>query len=197
MSATGMNITELEAAGYDAEQCEAAVIPLNSDEDVEFEPMMAAEDIYIYGSIPVDLPQISRRDFETNKLDLVLMYAIGSPAARQKTEAAGKIALGIKESSLKDDQINAYKSVKHLLYHYWSNPKDYKLIKEPILVNPEDVPSDFLIRIPKDAVKFLLLEYDPNKAANIGKLNILKTQRKGEIRYMPFVTTIESITDEE
>ena len=45
---TGMNITELEAAGYDAEQRDAAIIPLNRYEDVEFEPLMAAEDSSIW-----------------------------------------------------------------------------------------------------------------------------------------------------
>ena len=48
----------------------------------------------------------------------------------------------------------------------------------------------------KDAVKFLLLEYNPLQSANLGNINILKTQRRGEIRYLPFVTTLESIKDE-
>ena len=157
--------------------------------------LKAAEDIYIYGSIPVDLPRTNRNDLVANKLDLVLMYAIGNPSARTKTEAAGKIAIGIKESSLNEEQMSAYQSVKHLMFHYWSNPTDYKLLKNPVLVNPEDVPSDYLVRLPNDAVKFLLLEYNPQEAVSLENINVLKTQRRGEIRYLPFVTTIESITE--
>ena len=162
----------------------------------EPEMLMAAEDIYIYGSIPVDLPKTNRSDLVANKLDLVLMYAIGNPAARAKTEATGKIAIGIKDSFLNEEQISAYQSVKHLMFHYWSNPKDYILLKKPVLVNPEDVPSDYLVRLPNDAVKFLLLEYNPQEEVSIENINVLKTQRRGEIRYLPFITTIESITEE-
>ena len=189
---TGMNITELESAGYDAEQREATIIPLHS-EDVEFEPLMAAEDIFIYGSIPVDLPNTKKEELTDGRLDLILMYAIGS-GARQKTETAGKIALGIKESLLNDEQMAAYKSLKYLLFHYWSNPKAYRLTKEPLLVEPDNVPSDYLKRMEKDAVKFLLLEFNPHSPSDLGNIDILKTQRRGEIRYLPFVTTLESIT---
>lgn len=191
---TGMNITELESAGYDAEQRDAAIIPLHRYEDVEFEPLMAAEDIFIDGSIPVDLPKTKKEELSNGRLDLILMYAIGS-GARQKTESAGKIALGIKESLLKDEQLAAYKSLKYLLFHYWKNPKTYALSREPVLVDREDVPSDYLLRMEKDAVKFLLLEYNPMQPADLGNINILKTQRRGNIRYLPFVTTLESITE--
>lgn len=189
---TGMNITELESAGYDAEQREATIIPMHS-EDVEFEPLMAAEDIFIYGSIPVDLPNTKKEELTDGRLDLILMYAIGS-GARQKTETAGKIALGIKENLLNDEQMAAYKSLKYLLFHYWSNPKAYRLTKEPLLVEPDNVPSDYLKRMEKDAVKFLLLEFNPKSPSDFGNIDILKTQRRGEIRYLPFVTTLESIT---
>ena len=37
--------------------------------------MMAAEDIFIYGSIPVDLPNTKREELNNGKLELVLMYA--------------------------------------------------------------------------------------------------------------------------
>ena len=161
----------------------------------EGDMMMAAEDIFIYGSIPVDLPYTNRKELANGNLDLVLMYAIGSNA-RQKTEAAGKIALGIKEGILKDEQMAAYKSIKYLMFHYWSNPKAYLLIKEPELVGKDEVPSEYLIRMEKDAVKYLLLDYDPQQSVDLGNVNILKTQRRGEIRYLPFVTTLESIIDE-
>jgi hypothetical protein len=161
----------------------------------EFEPMTAAEDIFIYGSIPVDLPKTKREELVNGKLDLVLMYAIGS-GARQKTETAGKIALGLKEGMLKDEQMAAYKSIKYLMFHYWSNPKAYQLTKEPLLVDKDEVPSEYLIRMEKSAVKYLLLDYNPRQSADMGNVNILKTQRRGEIRYLPFVTTLESIVDE-
>ena len=44
-----------------------------------------------------------------------------------------------------------------------------------------------------DAEEFLLLEYDPNKPAEIGNYDIKKVMRKGKGRYMPFVTSIKSI----
>ena len=155
---------------------------------------MAAEDIFINGSIPVDLPKTKKEELTNGRLDLIVMYAIGS-GARQKTESAGKIALGIKESLLKDEQLAAYKSLKYLLFHYWKNPQAYALSKEPVLVDRKNVPSDYLLRMEKDAVKFLLLEYNPMQPADLGNINILKTQRRGNIRYLPFVTTLESITE--
>ena len=155
-------------------------------------PLMAAEDIYIYGSIPVDLPNTNRNDLMCEDLDLILMYAI-PPNGRQKTETAKKIALGIKESMLSEEQITSYKSVKYLMFHYWSNPKAYHLTKEPLLVDRDKVPSDYIIRLEKDAVKFLLLEYDLQSPSDLGSIDILKTQRRGEIRYLPFVTTLDSI----
>ena len=104
--------------------------------------------------------------------------------------------MGIKESMLKDEQIAAYKSIKYLMFHYWSNPKAFQLTKEPKFVDKDHVPEDYLIRLEKDAVTFLLLEYTPLISADFGDVNILKTQRRGEIRYLPFVTTLESIKDE-
>lgn len=164
-------------------------------DDMDFAPMMVAEDIFIYGSIPVDLPKTKREELVNGNLDLVLMYAIGS-GARQKTESAGKIALGLKEGMLKDEQMAAYKSIKYLMFHYWSNPKAYQLTKEPVLVDRGAVPSAYLVRMERDAVKFLLLDYNPSQSVDSDNLNILKTQRRGEIRYLPFVTTLESIVDE-
>ena len=171
-------------------------LPYTQLEEEDGGMLMAAEDIFIYGSIPVDLPKINREELIAEKLDLILMYAIGNPQARQKTEAAGKIAIGIKEDMLEDEQMAAYKSLKYLLFHYWSNPQAYRLTNEPVLVDPEMVPSDFLKRLEKDAVKYLLLEYNPQSPLDLGNIDILKTQRRGEIRYMPFVTTLESIVDE-
>ena len=64
------------------------------------------------------------------------------------------------------------------------------------MVDKDSVPSDYLIRMEKGAAKFLLLEYNPQQSANLENINILKTQRRGDIRYLPFVTTLESIQDE-
>ena len=72
----------------------------------------------------------------------------------------------------------------------------YQLTKEPELVDRDSVPPDYLPRMEKDAVKFLLLDYNPQQSADLGNINILKTQRRGEIRYLPFVTTLDSILDE-
>ena len=156
------------------------------------EQSFAAENVYIYGSIPIDLPQIDREDLLEEQLDLLLMYAVGG-RARVRTERSGKIALGIKESQLSGEQEAAYRSVKYLLFHYWSNPKVYELNQTPSLVDRNNVPKGYLIRQEDEAVKFLLLDYDPNYPVDLGKCNILRTQRKGEIRYLPFVTTLDSI----
>ena len=188
------NFKENEDVDYN-EVKTTSVVPMYAPIEEDGEMMVAAEDIFIYGSIPVDLPNTKREELTNGKLDLVLMYAIGS-GARQKTETAGKIALGIKEGMLKDEQMIAYKSIKYLMFHYWSNPKAYQLTKEPVLVDRGAVPSEYLIRMERDAVKYLLLNYNPQQSADLGNANILKTQRRGEIRYLPFVTTIESIVDE-
>ena len=184
-----------EVEDNDVKTTSAPTIYMYPPIEEESEMMVAAEDIFIYGSIPVDLPNTKREELTNGKLDLVLMYAIGS-GARQKTETAGKIALGLKEGMLKDEQMAAYKSIKYLMFHYWSNPKAYKLTKEPVLVDRGAVPSEYLIRMERDAVKFLLLDYNPSQSVDLDNLNILKTQRRGEIRYLPFVTTLESIVDE-
>ena len=190
------NFKENESVDYSkVRETSTPVISMYAPMEEESGLMVAAEDIFIYGSIPVDLPDTKRVDLIDEKLNLILMYAIGS-GARQKTETAGKIALGIKEGVLKDEQMAAYKSLKYLMFHYWSNPKAYELISEPMFVDKDSVPADYLIRLEKDAVKFLLLEYNPLQSANLGNINILKTQRRGEIRYLPFVTTLESIKDE-
>jgi type I restriction enzyme R subunit len=188
------NFKKYEQAGYEETEKTTPIISMYPQLEEEG-LMMVAEDIFIYGSIPVDLPDTKRTELIAERLGLILMYAIGS-GARNKTETAGKIALGIKEGVLKDEQMAAYKSLKYLMFHYWSTPKAYKLISEPMFVDKDAVSEDYLIRLEKDAVKFLLLEYNPLQSVDLGNINILKTQRRGEIRYLPFVTTLESIKDE-
>ena len=89
--------------------------------------------------------------------------------------------------------LKQYNNVKYVLFHYWNNPSIYKLINKPRLVKRDSVTSDYLLRQESDTSMFLLLDYNPEKMANIGSYDILKTQRRGNIRYLPFVTTIQSI----
>ena len=42
-----------------------------------------------------------------------------------------------------------------------------------------------------------LLEYNPDEPYDMDNIDIMKTQRRGEIRYLPFVTTLESIMNPE
>ena len=161
----------------------------------KYDPInIAAEGIFIYGSIPVDLPNTKRQSLTNGKLDLVLMYAIGS-GARQKTEAAGKIALGIKEANLSSEAIKAYESVKYIMFHYWKNSdaKPFELTKSIRLVRKSEIPDDFLLRQEKDAMQYLLIEYDEKRPVNIGNFDILRTQRKGSDRYIPFVCKVDNI----
>ena len=163
-------------------------------DDIDFAPMMVAEDIYIPGSLEVRLRNTKRDDLLAGTLDLVLMYAIG-PAARKKTESSGKIALGIKEDNLASEAIKAYESVKYIMFHYWksSEAKPFELTKSIRLVSKSEIPDDYLIRQEKDAKQYLLIEYDDKQPVNIGDFDILKAQRKGSDRYIPFVCKVDNI----
>ena len=59
------------------------------------------------------------------------------------------------------------------------------------------MPVDYLIRQEKEAERFLLLDYNPLLPVDIENIDILKTQRRGDIRYLPFITTIESIRNDD
>ena len=159
-------------------------------------PMMVAEDILIYGSLEVRLRNTKKSELFAGSLDLMLMYAI-SPAAREKTEKAGHIALGIKEANLSEEAVKAYLSVRYIMFHYWKNSeaKPFALTAPTRLVSRADVPEGFLLRQEKEAKQYLLLEYNPATPASIGELDILKAQRKGCNRYMPFVCRIENIIE--
>lgn len=153
---------------------------------------MAAESLHIYGSLEIDLPNTTKEKLMKGDLDLMLMYAIG-PGGREKTEKAGKIALGIKEEYLSEEQIMAYECVDYIMFHYWSNPKPFKLEKKVVLADKDQIPDGFLIREDLGAAKFLLLEYNPNEQADFGTFDILKVQRRGKERYLPFVTTVKCV----
>ena len=165
-------------------------------DDIDFAPMMVAEDIYIPGSLEVRLRNTKRDDLLAGTLDLVLMYAIG-PAARKKTESSGKIALGIKEDNLSSEAIKAYESVKYIMFHYWKNSeaKPFELTKSIRLVSKSEIPDNYLPRQEKDAKLYLLIEYDSRHPVNIGDFDILKAQRKGSDRYIPFVCKVDNIKD--
>ena len=119
------------------------------------------------------------------------MYAIGS-LSRKKTEPIGKLAIGIKESLLNNVDLSR---ISYIMFHYWSNDKatPYKLLSTPRLVSKQEVPDGYLLRMGKETPKFLLLEYDPSNPAYLGEYDILKVQRKGKGRYLPFVTKIDSL----
>lgn len=119
------------------------------------------------------------------------MYAIGA-ASRAKTEPVGKLAIGIKDSGFDNIIVS---DIGYIMFHYWSNEKatPYKLVKTPRIVGKQDIPNGYMLRMTKDTQRFLLLEYDPLKPAKIGTFDISKIQRKGKERYMPFVTSANSI----
>ncbi len=123
--------------------------------------------------------------------DGVLMYAVGD-ATRKMTEPIGKIALGIKKEYLQE--MSAH-DIGYIMFHYWNNEqaKMYSLTDAPKLVNKSDIPEDFLVRQETGAKKFMLMRYNPKHSAKIGTFDISRVQRKGSLRYMPFVTKINNI----
>lgn len=161
------------------------------EEDVS---MMVADNIFIPYSVEVRLWNTKREDLFEGNLDLLLMYAIG-PSARHKTESACKIALGIKETNLSAEAIKAFKSVRYIMFHYWKNSEatPFELTAPVRLVEKESIPEGFLIRQEKDARQYLLIEYNSDKPAKLGEYDILRAQRRGCNRYIPFVCRVENI----
>ena len=161
------------------------------EEDVS---MMVADNIFIPYSVEVRLWNTKRDDLFEGNLNLLLMYAI-APSARHKTESACKIALGIKETNLAAEAIKAFKSVCYIMFHYWKNSEatPFELTAPTRLVSKQDIPEGFLIRQEKDAQQYLLIEYNSDKPAEIGEYDILKAQRRGCNRYVPFVCRVENI----
>lgn len=157
-------------------------------------PIMVAEDIIIPGSLEVRLRNTRKEELLAGNLDLILMYAIG-PSARHKTESACRIALGIKEENLSIEAVKAFESVHYIMFHYWKNcdATPFELTAPVRLVNKQDIPEDFLIRQEKDAKQYLLIEYNSELPFELGEYDILKVQRKGSSRYLPFVCNIENI----
>ena len=165
-----------------------------SYEDFKDQPMMVAEDIIIPGSLEVRLRNTKREELFAGNLDLVLMYAI-SPVARKKTESTGRIALGIKEAQLSQETIMVLESVRYIMFHYWKNSEatPFELTAPTRLVSKFEIPDGFLIRQEKDAKQYLLIEYNPNAPAELEEFDILRAQRKGSNRYIPFVCKVENL----
>lgn len=157
-------------------------------------PKMVAEDIFIPCSIEIRLQDTKREELLGGNLDLILMYAI-APIARHKTESASRIALGIKEDRLSVEAIKAFESVHYIMFHYWKNAEatPFELVAPTCLVDKKDIPEGYLIRQEKDAKQFLLIEYNAEQPANISEYDILKVQRKGNSRYIPFVCKLDNI----
>lgn len=141
-------------------------------------------------------PVIERLPFLANEVEMpqdddVLMYAVGSPY-RQKTEPVGKLALGIKEGVLDDVTPSR---IGYIMFHYWNSPQatPYRITNTPRIVSKQNIPDGYLLRIASNADRFLLLEYNPDKPADLGTFDIMKVQRKGKGRYMPFVVELKKI----
>ena len=130
-------------------------------------------------------------DVPVSKNDDVLMYAVG-PTYRKKTEAVGKLAIGVKEDVFNNVD---YSNIGYIMFHYWNNDKatPYKLLSTPKLVSKQEILDGYLLRMTTGAEKFLMLEYVPNKPADIGAFDIMKVQRKGKGRYLPFVIELKAI----
>lgn len=126
--------------------------------------------------------------------DDILMYAIGS-TSRKKTEPIGKLALGIKDGLLNSVD---FSRICYIMFHYWCNDTamPYKLLCTPKLVSKKDIPNGYLLRMSSGSEKFILLDYNPTHPCKIGSFDIMKVQRKGKGRYMPFVTNLKGLLEE-
>ena len=135
------------------------------------------------------LPFLEDESIESK--DDVLMYSANT-LTRKKTESVGKLAIGIKEDIWNNSFID---NIGFIMFHYWKNDNatPYRVTNSPRIVKKQDIPDGYLLRMDANAKQFLLIEYDPSKPANIGKFDIMKVQRKGHGRYMPFVTSLDKI----
>lgn len=124
----------------------------------------------------------------------VFMFAIGA-ASRLRIEPVGRLAIGIKEGMLDNILIS---DIGYIMFHYWNNKKatPHRVLNMPRLVCKQDIPDGYLLRMEKDADKFLLVEYEANKPAEIDEFDIKRVHRQGKDRYMPFVTSLDEISVE-
>ena len=98
----------------------------------------------------------------------------------------------MKEGELDDLMLS---KIGYIMFHYWNNQETtaYRITNSPRIVSKQDIPDGYLLRLATNVQKFLLLEYVPGKPAYIGAFDIMKVQRKGKGRYMPFVTQLDNI----
>ncbi|MBQ6680760.1 MAG: site-specific DNA-methyltransferase [Prevotella sp.] len=131
------------------------------------------------------------KDKNSNDASFVLMYAIGS-VSRKKTEPVGKLAIGIKSGMLNNIEIS---NIDYIMFHYWNNEKAilHRIIKPLRTVEIHDIPSCYLIRMATGSQKFLLIDYDTDKFVDVDDIDIRNVQRKGNGRYLPFITSLNSI----
>lgn len=159
-----------------------------------YSSLMAAEPLAHYGSVDVILSEKERTKLKSGNQELTLMYAVGS-VARKQTQEAGNIALGLKEDNLNSEVISAYRNMKYIVFHYWKNEEACiaELRQPASIVDASSIPEGYLMRQTKNAKKYLLLSYNPSSCTFMQGKDILKIQRKGSRRYLPFVTSIESM----
>ena len=132
-------------------------------------------------------------DEKPRSVDDVFMYAIGS-VSRKRTESVGKLAIGLKDGMLGNIILN---NIGYIMFHYWNNNTAtlHRITSAPRLVGKQDIPDGYLLRMATDAQSFLLLEYNVDGHSDLGRFNIMKVQRKGKGRYLPFVTSLDSISE--
>ena len=113
---------------------------------------------------------------------------ICSAMARAFAQSGAKVAA----LDLNEEAVKAYQSVRYIMFHYWKNSeaKPFALTALTQLVSRADVPEGFMLRQEKEAKQFLLIEYDPSAMSDIGAYDILKAQRRGSNRYLPFVCKV-------
>ena len=118
----------------------------------------------------------------------ILMYAVNTQI-RKNTEHVGKLALGMNRVDMSGYNLE---DIGYIMFHYWNNATatPYELTKTPVIVDRDDVPNGFAMRMNKDAEKYILLEYNPAVPADLGNFDTLKVQRHKEKRYLPFMTQI-------
>ena len=136
-----------------------------------------------------ELPFLDNATLEAK--DDILMFA-AAPRSRKGIEAVGKLAIGIKNGEFDEININ---NVGYIMFHYWKNENatPYRIKNNPLIVNKQDIPDGYLLRMATGAEAFLLLEFDPSKPADIGSYDIMKVQRKGKGRYLPFSASLQDI----
>ena len=144
-----------------------------------------------FEKLPFDIDSKVTKLRNKAEKDKVYMYAIGA-ASRAKTESAGKLAIGIKDSGF--DNI-VVRDIAYIMFHYWKNEDAtlYCVTNSPRIVKKQDIPDGYLLRMDANAKQFLLIEYEPSNPADIGTYNIMKVMRKGKGRYLPFVTLLSNI----